>query len=457
MINPNIFRQYDIRGIADRDLTDENIELIGKAYGSYLGKKRLKKFVIGRDVRLSSGRIQNALIKGITSTGGEVINIGQVPTPVLYFSILHFQADGGVMVTGSHNPIEFNGLKLCEGIASIYGEGIQDLRKIIDANEFLTGQGSIELKDVVPDYIQTIKEKINLKRKLKIVIDAGNGTAGVIAPQLWEDLGCEVIRLFCEPDGNFPNHLPDPTVPKYVVDLQKTVLENDADLGIGYDGDADRIGAIDDKGRMIFADRLIALFSRNVLEKNPGATIVFDVKCSQALPEYIEKFGGKPLMWKTGHSLLKAKMKEDEAPFAGEMSGHIFFGDDYFGFDDAIYASGRLLEIVAASDRKLSELTDEIPYFISTPEIRVECSDDAKFDIVADLVRSFKKDYRVVDIDGARVQFGDGWGLVRASNTQPVLVLRFEAKTKERLKEIKEIFRKKLREYPEVKFEDSEL
>lgn len=457
MINPNIFRQYDIRGIADRDLTDENIELIGKAYGSYLGKKGLKKFVIGRDVRLSSGRIQNALIKGITSTGGEVINIGQVPTPVLYFSILHFQADGGVMVTGSHNPIEFNGLKLCEGIASIYGEGIQDLRKIIDANEFLTGQGSIELKDVVPDYIQTIKEKINLKRKLKIVIDAGNGTAGVIAPQLWEDLGCEVIRLYCEPDGNFPNHLPDPTVPKYVVDLQKTVLENDADLGIGYDGDADRIGAIDDKGRMIFADRLIALFSRNVLEKNPGATIVFDVKCSQALPEYIEKFGGKPLMWKTGHSLLKAKMKEDEAPFAGEMSGHIFFGDDYFGFDDAIYASGRLLEIVAASDRKLSELTDEIPYFISTPEIRVECSDDAKFDIVADLVRSFKKDYRVVDIDGARVQFGDGWGLVRASNTQPVLVLRFEAKTKERLKEIKEIFRKKLREYPEVKFEDSEL
>ena len=457
MINPNIFRQYDIRGIADRDLTDENIELIGKAYGSYLGKKGLKKFVIGRDVRLSSGRIQNALIKGITSTGGEVINIGQVPTPVLYFSILHFQADGGVMVTGSHNPIEFNGLKLCEGIASIYGEGIQDLRKIIDANEFLTGQGSIELKDVVPDYIQTIKEKINLKRKLKIVIDAGNGTAGVIAPQLWEDLGCEVIRLFCEPDGNFPNHLPDPTVPKYVVDLQKTVLENDADLGIGYDGDADRIGAIDDKGRMIFADRLIALFSRNVLEKNPGATIVFDVKCSQALPEYIEKFGGKPLMWKTGHSLLKAKMKEDEAPFAGEMSGHIFFGDDYFGFDDAIYASGRLLEIVAASDRKLSELTDEIPYFISTPEIRVECSDDAKFDIVADLVRSFKKDYRVVDIDGARVQFGDGWGLVRASNTQPVLVLRFEAKTEERLTEIKEIFRKKLREYPEVKFEDSEL
>ena len=457
MINPNIFRQYDIRGIADRDLTDENIELIGKAYGSYLGKKGLKKFVIGRDVRLSSGRIQNALIKGITSTGGEVINIGQVPTPVLYFSILHFQADGGVMVTGSHNPIEFNGLKLCEGIASIYGEGIQDLRKIIDANEFLTGQGSIELKDVVPDYIQTIKEKINLKRKLKIVIDAGNGTAGVIAPQLWEDLGCEVIRLYCEPDGNFPNHLPDPTVPKYVVDLQKTVLENDADLGIGYDGDADRIGAIDDKGRMIFADRLIALFSRNVLEKNPGATIVFDVKCSQALPEYIEKFGGKPLMWKTGHSLLKAKMKEDEAPFAGEMSGHIFFGDDYFGFDDAIYASGRLLEIVAASDRKLSELTDEIPYFISTPEIRVECSDDAKFDIVADLVRSFKKDYRVVDIDGARVQFGDGWGLVRASNTQPVLVLRFEAKTEERLTEIKEIFRKKLREYPEVKFEDSEL
>lgn len=454
MLNPNIFREYDIRGIAETDLTDENIELIGKAFGTYLGKKGFKKFVVGRDVRLSSERIQNALVRGITATGGDVINIGEVPTPALYFSIIHLSADGGVMVTGSHNPIEFNGLKMCEGIASIYGEEIQNLKKIIEKKEFLSGKGTTKTMDVVPDYVKTIKSKIKINKKLKIVIDAGNGTAGVIAPKLWEDLGCEVIRLYCEPDGRFPNHLPDPTVPKYVVDLKKLVLKNNADMGIGYDGDSDRIGIIDDKGRIIYADRLIALFSRDVLKRRPGATIVFDVKCSQALPEYIEKYGGKPLMWKTGHSLLKAKMKEEGSPFAGEMSGHIFFGDDYFGFDDAIYASGRMLEIVAKSNKKLSDLADEVPHFFSTPEIRVECADDTKFEVVANLVKSFKKEYKVIDIDGARVLFGDGWGLVRASNTQPVLVLRFEAKTEVRLDEIKNLFNKKLSEYPAVKLND---
>jgi len=457
VINPNIFREYDIRGIAEHDLTDENIELIGKAYGTFLRRKELKTIAVGRDVRLTSERIKNALLKGITSTGCDVIDIGEVPTPVLYFAIVQLQADGGVMVTGSHNPIEFNGLKLSEGIASIYGQGIQDLKKIIDDNKFVTGAGKVEEKNLVPEYIKTIKSKIKLTRKLKIVVDAGNGTAGVIAPKLWEDLGCEVIRLYCEPDGRFPNHLPDPTVPKYVVDLQKTVLKEKADLGIGYDGDGDRIGAIDDKGRQIFADRLIALFSRDVLERQPGASIVFDVKCSQALPEYIEKHGGKPLMWKTGHSLLKAKMKEVHSPFAGEMSGHIFFGDDYFGFDDAIYASGRLLQIVTQSGRKLSELMDDIPYYISTPEIRVDCSDDAKFEVVAKLAREFKNEYETIDIDGARVLFGDGWGLVRASNTQPVLVLRFEAKTDARLNEIINIFKKKMRNYPEIKFEDNDF
>ncbi len=457
MINPNIFREYDIRGIAEYDLTNENIELIGKAYGTFIRKKDLKNVIIGRDVRLSSERIKNALVNGINSTGCDVIDIGEVPTPVLYFSIVHLKAGGGVMVTGSHNPIEFNGLKLSEGIASIYGQGIQKLKKIIDQNDFVTRQGKVEERNLVPVYMDTIKSKIKINRRLKIVVDAGNGTAGVIAPQLWEDLGCELIRLYCAPDGTFPNHLPDPTVPKYVEDLQKTVVDTGADLGIGYDGDADRIGAIDDKGRMIFADRLIALFSRNVLERNPGARIVFDVKCSQALPEYIQKYGGKPLMWKTGHSLLKAKMKEENAPFAGEMSGHIFFADDYFGFDDAIYASGRLLEIISKSDKKLSDLIDEIPYFISTPEIRIDCSDNAKFDVVADLAKSVKQQYETIDIDGVRVLFGDGWGLVRASNTQPVLVLRFEAKTEQRLNEIKEIFKKKLREYPAVKFEDHEF
>jgi phosphomannomutase/phosphoglucomutase len=302
-----------------------------------------------------------------------------------------------------------------------------------------------------------IKSKIKIKRKLKIVVDAGNGTAGIIAPQMWEDLGCEVIRLYCEPDGRFPNHLPDPTVPKYVIELQKQVARNNADLGIGYDGDADRLGVIDDKGRIIFADRLIALFSQDVLKRKPGAKIVFDVKCSQALPEFIQKNGGKPLMWKTGHSLLKAKMKEEKSPFAGEMSGHIFFADDFFGFDDGIYSSGRLLQMVSSAEKKLSALAEEIPYFLSTPEIRVTCADEEKFNVVKKLVKIFKQEYEVIDIDGARVLFGDGWGLVRASNTQPVLVLRFEAKTDQRLDEIKTIFKKKLRQFPSVEFIDSDF
>jgi len=461
VINPNIFREYDIRGIAEKDLTNETVELIGKAFGTFMIRKGLKKITVGKDVRLSSERVKNALIKGINATGCDVIDIGEVPTPVLYFSIVHLKADGGVMVTGSHNPIEFNGLKMSastsSSIASIFGKDIQKLRELIEQNDFVVGHGKAEQQNLVPAYIKTIKSKIKIERNLKIVVDAGNGTAGVIAPKLWQDLGCEVICLYCDPDGRFPNHLPDPTVPKYVKDLQQKVIETGADVGIGYDGDSDRIGTIDDKGRMIYADRLIALFSQDVLMKNPGAKIVFDVKCSQALPEYITKYGGKPLMWKTGHSLLKAKMKEEHSPFAGEMSGHIFFADDYFGFDDAIYASGRLLEIISRSTQKLSALIDEIPYFVSTPEIRVECSDDTKFDVVADIAESFKKQYETIDIDGARVLFGDGWGLVRASNTQPVLVLRFEAKTEQRLDEIKNIFKKKLREYPSVKFDDNEF
>lgn len=457
MINPNIFREYDIRGIAETELVDENIELIGKAYGTFMIRRGQRKIAVGRDVRLSSERIKNALVRGILATGCDVVDIGEVPTPVLYFAIVHLKTDGGVMVTGSHNPIEFNGLKLSEGIASIYGEGIQLFRKLIEQRDFVSGRGTMSTMDLVPTYQETIKSRIKLPRKLKIVIDAGNGTAGPVAVPIWEALGCEVVQLYCEPDGNFPNHLPDPTVPKYVVDLQQQVVATGADLGIGYDGDADRIGAIDEKGRLLFADRLIALFSRDVLRRKPGASIVFDVKCSQALPEYIQQHGGKPLMWKTGHSLLKAKMKEEHAPFAGEMSGHIFFADDYFGYDDAIYASGRLLQIVANSTQKLSELMDEIPYFLSTPEIRVECADEVKFKVVADLANSFKQHYETIDIDGARVLFGDGWGLVRASNTQPVLVLRFEAKTEARLQEIKSIFEKKMREYPAIKFSDDQF
>ncbi len=457
MVNPNIFREYDIRGIAETDLTDDVVELIGKAYGTYMAEKGLTKFTVGRDVRLSSERIKNALVKGMVSTGAEVIDIGEGPTPMLYYSIVHLSADGGIQVTGSHNPIEFNGLKMCIGLGSVFGQEIQKLREIIEAGNFKTGQGSVKEQNIMEDYKAMLESKLRLDKKLKIVIDAGNGTAGVIAPELFRKLGCDVVCMYCEPDGHFPNHLPDPTVPKYVVDLRKRVLDEKADIGIGYDGDADRVGLIDNEGNIIFADKFLALLSKDVLERHPGEIIIFDVKCSQGLPEFIEKYGGKPMMYKTGHALIKSKMKETKAPLAGEMSGHIFFADDYFGFDDAIYVSGRLLQILSRSDKTMAEIAAEVPAFVGTPEIRIECADDEKFKVVADLVDYFKQNYETIDIDGGRVLFGDGWGLVRASNTQPVLVLRFEAKSNQRLREIVDIFKQKLAEYPAVKFSDADF
>jgi phosphomannomutase/phosphoglucomutase len=450
-MNPNIYREYDIRGIADTDLNDADVERIGKAYGTYMVEKGLKSAAVGRDVRLSSERIQNALIRGILSTGVNVMDVGRVPTPVLYFAIMHLNADGGAMVTGSHNPIEFNGIKLNEGLASLYGDKIRGIRDRIEKGDFASGSGKLDKKEIVPDYKSMILERIRIRRKFKIVIDAGNGMAGPIAPELYEKMGCEVIRMYCDPDGRFPNHLPDPTVMKYIQNLRDKVVESGADFGIGYDGDADRLGLVDERGRVVFADQILALLSREVLRRNPGGTVVFDVKCSQLLPEEIEKGGGVPLMWKTGHSLLKAKMKETGAPLAGEMSGHIFFKDGYFGYDDGIYVSFRMVQFLSEQDKTLGGLRDELPAFVSTPEIRVDCPDEQKFEIVRKLVESFKRDYRVIDIDGARVLFGDGWGLVRASNTQPLLVMRFEAKTETRLREIEAVFRKKLAGFPSVK------
>jgi len=457
-MNESIFREYDIRGIVENDLTDDVVRNLGRAFATFMKRRGHSTLTVGHDLRLSSPHLSELYIKGILSTGMNVINVGQVTTPMLYFSIVQFQSDGGVMITGSHNPIEFNGFKMCEGTASVYGQDISEIRRIIQKNDFISADnGTEEKRDILLDYVDMLKSKFSIKKKLKIVIDAGNATAGPIAPSLFRDLGLDVIELYCEPDGHFPNHLPDPTVPKYMKDLQQKVLDEGADLGIGYDGDADRLGAVDDKGRLVFADTLLALFSRGVLIKNPHAQIIFDVKCSMALPEEIEKYGGAPLMWKTGHSLLKAKMKEINAPFAGEMSGHLFFADEYYGFDDGLYASGRLLEIVSTSDKPFSELVDEIPDFPSTPEIRVDCADEAKFDVVQKLIQDFNKDYKVIDIDGARVQFDDGWGLVRASNTQPALVLRFEAKTQDRLEHIIELFKDKLEQYPAVKFDRNEF
>ncbi len=462
MINPAIFREYDIRGVVERDFDDATVEAVGKAIGTAMQRRGVKRISGGRDVRLTSAHLQEVLSAGLISTGLEVVDVGEVPTPVQYFSIVHLKLGGGVMVTGSHNPIEYNGFKISlqtaeKGLVSLYGEDIRGLADIISQGDFARGKGQLVRQDVLPAYLRTLKEKLRFARRLKVVVDAGNGTAGPLALQLLEDLGMEVVPLYCEPDGRFPHHLPDPTVPKYVVDLQKSVVAQGADLGIGYDGDADRIGAIDDQGRIVFADRLLALFSKDVLSKRPGAPIVFDVKCSQALEEYIIRHGGRPEMWKTGHSLLKARMKELHAPLAGEMSGHMFFADDYFGYDDALYASGRLMQIVASDTRPLSQIASDIPHFFATPEIRIHCADEAKFEVVEQLVRRFKATYQVIDIDGARVKFGDGWGLVRASNTQPVLVLRFEARTPQRLQEIIDVFKAALRDYPEVKFTDEDF
>jgi len=450
-MNPSIFREYDIRGIVKMDLPIDVVELIGKAFGTYVKRNGAKKVVVGCDVRLTSPSLKEAIIKGTLSTGVNVIDVGTLPTPVLYFSIIHFKTDGGLMITGSHNPIEYNGFKMNLGTSSIYGAQIQEIRKLIENNDFEVGEGSVETKNIIPTYKKMLDEKFNFEKKMKLIIDPGNGTGGPLSRTFFEGKGMDVHCIFCEPDGNFPNHLPDPTVLKYTVDLRKKVVKENADLGIGYDGDSDRVGIIDNTGRQIFADRLLAIIAKDMLSRNPGEKVLFDVKCSQSLPEFIEKHGGKPMMWKTGHALLKTKMKEEKAQLAGEMSGHIFFGENYYGFDDAFYASALLVRILSETDKTFAEIVDEIPAFYSTPEIRVECAEEEKFQIVENLVEYFKSKYDAIDVDGVRALFGDGWGLVRASNTQPVLVLRFEAKTEERTKEIIDVFIQKLEEFPSVK------
>jgi len=450
-MNPSIFREYDIRGIVKTDLPVDVVELIGKAYGTYVKRNGAKKVSVGCDVRLTSPILKSTIIKGITSTGVNVIDVGTLPTPVLYFSIFHFKTEGGMMITGSHNPIEYNGFKMNLGTSSIYGQQIQEMRRLIENNDFEFGEGTVETEDIVPVYKKMLDEKFDFNKKLKLIIDPGNGTGGPLSVDFFTGKGMEVDCIFCEPDGNFPNHLPDPTVLKYTETLRKKVVEDKADLGIGYDGDSDRVGIIDNTGRQIFADRLLAIIAKDMLSRHPGEKVLFDVKCSQSLPEYIKKYGGKPMMWKTGHALLKTKMKEENAQLAGEMSGHMFFGENYFGFDDAFYASALLVRILTESGKTFAEIVDEIPAFYSTPEIRVECDEEEKFQIVDNLVAYFKSKYEAIDVDGVRALFGDGWGLVRASNTQPVLVLRFKAKTEEKLKEIINIFATKLKEYPSVK------
>ncbi|HJX38617.1 MAG TPA: phosphomannomutase/phosphoglucomutase [Anaerolineae bacterium] len=446
-INPDIFRQYDIRGIVDEDLTEEGVQKLGKGYGAYMVDRGSRKVSVGYDARLSSPRFRDALVHGITSTGLDVVDIGMVPTPTLYFSLFHLDVDGGVMITGSHNPPEFNGFKLAAGRTTLYGEEIQEVRRIIEVGEYPQGQGTLSEQDIKPAYRQTLEQRIGpFERAVKVVVDAGNGMGGIFCPQLLQDLGADASGLYCEVDGTFPNHHPDPTVPASLQDLIAEVGRQEAELGLAYDGDCDRLGVVDEHGEIIWGDQLLILFSREVLARQPGATIIFEVKCSQALPEEIEKAGGVPLMWRTGHSFIKQKMKETHAPLAGEMSGHLFFADEYFGYDDALYASLRLVRLLARSEKTVSEMLADVPKYYSTPEIRVDCPEDRKFQIASDVAAYFKERYEVIDVDGVRILFGDGWGLVRASNTQPVLVLRFEARTPERLHEIKALVFSKLGE-----------
>lgn len=452
-VDPHIFREYDIRGIAALELTDDLAVAVARAYGTVMVREGRRRIALGRDVRESSPRLLERWAEGLQSCGLTILDVGEVPTPALYYAIVHLEADGGVMITGSHNPIEYNGFKMCRGTSSVWGKEIQELKRRLESGDIDSGRGSREAHQILPSYIEMVISKTKPLRPLKVVLDAGNGTGGLAAPEIFRRLGHEIITLYCEPDGRFPNHQPDPTVEAYMQDLKRKVVETGADLGVGYDGDSDRIGAIDEKGRMVWGDQLLALYARDILTRLPGAKFIYDVKCSQALEEDIRAHGGLPIMWKTGHSLTKAKMKEEGAPAAGEMSGHMFFSEDFYGYDDAIYASARLAAILARTERKLSELVDSLPSYKSSPEIRIECTDEDKFRIVEEVGKEFAAKYDVLAIDGSRVQFGDGWGLIRASNTQPVLVLRFEAKTEQRLAEIREEFHSRLSRYPMVKWE----
>jgi phosphomannomutase/phosphoglucomutase len=439
MIPANIFREYDIRGLAETELTNEAMFAIGRAFGSKLRGENKKKVSLGYDLRKSSVRIFKALSEGLVASGIDVLDLGLVPTPVVYFSVSHLGLDGGMCITGSHNPPEYNGLKLHLSDRPFYGQEIQELKQIIDAGNFVTEKGSLRKQEILEAYKSYVFGIFTKQRRLKVVLDAGHGMAGLTAPDLFKKLGHEVIELYTNLDSNFPDHHPDPSVPHNLEDLQKKVLETKADLGIAFDGDADRIGVVDEKANVIAGDQILLLYARAILKRKPGSVIIGDVKCSKTVYDDIAKHGGKPVMWKTGHSLIKAKMKETHAELAGEMSGHMFFKDRWFGFDDAVYAACRMLEIAAESTAPLSSMLSDLPKMVSTPEIRVDCPDDKKFEIVRQAVEAFKKSYKVVDIDGARVEFPDGWGLVRASNTQPVLVMRFEATSDKRLSEIRKL------------------
>jgi phosphomannomutase/phosphoglucomutase len=444
-----IFRKYDIRGIVEEDFPESVVQNLGKAFGTFVRRRGGTTVALSGDIRLTTPTLKEWFAAGMLSAGIDVIDIGIVPTPTNYFSMYHLKVDGAVQITGSHNPPEYNGFKLSHQQRAVYGDQIQELRKLIEENDFESGAGNRKQEDVLAPYTALLIEKIKLERPLRIVMDCGNAAAALVAPEVFKRMDIELEELYCTVDGTFPNHHPDPTEPENLEDLIAVIGKGGYDFGVAYDGDADRIGVVDDQGNMIFADTLMAVFLEEVAR--PGEPVVFDVKCSQALEEEITRRGAKPIMWKTGHSLIKDKMREMKVGFAGEMSGHLFFADEYFGYDDAIYASLRLARLVSRQNRPLSALVAEIPKYQSTPEMRLECpTDEEKFKIAAAAEAYFKANYECIDIDGVRIKFGDGWGLVRASNTQPVIVCRFEARTSERLEEIKSLVLTQLQEFGDI-------
>jgi phosphomannomutase / phosphoglucomutase len=436
-VNREIFREYDVRGRVDEDLTDDVVRDIGRAFGAYMAGKGKNRASIARDCRLSSEHFRDLLVESMVESGLQVTDLGLVPTGLFYFSLFNLEVEGGIMITGSHNPPEFNGFKIAVGKSTIWGEEIQRLGNIIEDRRFVKGVGSLTTyTGIINDYYEFLRQNIHLPKRLKIVLDAGNGTGGAIALPIMREFGQDVIDIFCDMDGHFPNHFPDPTVEKNMETLKRTVLAEKADAGIGFDGDADRIGVVDEKGNIIWGDYLMLIFARDMLRDHRGARFVSEVKCSRNLFADVEKRGGVPIMWKAGHSLIKQKMKETGALFGGEMSGHMFFADRFFGYDDAIYAALRFLEIMCRDERPVSEYLGDLPKTYSTPEIRRECPDNVKFEVVRRLTEHYRERFKIIDIDGVRVLFNDGWGLVRSSNTQPILVLRFEADTAEALARI---------------------
>jgi len=446
-LNGGVFREYDIRGIVGDDLTEDLVEWVGRAFGTELADRPTPRVVVGHDNRPSSPALGAAMCRGLNAAGIEVLYVGTVPTPALYFAAIEFGTDAGIQITGSHNPPEYNGIKMVRDGGAIYGKAIQSLRRRIEDERFASGSAGTREVEILDRYVEEIASRGRVDAPVKMVLDCGNGAGSVVAVRALRAAGVDVDGLFCESDGTFPNHHPDPTVDENLVDLIARVSDVGAAVGVGLDGDADRIGAVTEGGRVVRGDHLLLLFALDVLRDHPGAEVIFDVKCSQALPQMIEAHGGRPIMWKTGHSLIKERMRQGNAPIAGEMSGHICFADRYFGTDDAIYAAARLAGLIGRSGRTFSELAEEIPSYPSTPELRLACTEERKFGIVEEIVRHYKSLHEVIDIDGARVLFDGGWALVRASNTQPIIVARIEADDPARLTEIADDVRAVLAEH----------